>query len=90
MLAPLTGNHPQSVFQSVSLLFNYPFKPYNLGVYDAACGERHTGKIGARDTEEEGGEGRPGVGVERGIARRSTGFISASVRRYRYTTRPPR
>lgn len=30
MLAPLPGNHPQSVFQSVSLLFNYPFKPYNL------------------------------------------------------------
>lgn len=30
MLAPLPSNHPQSVFQSVSLLFNYPFKAYNL------------------------------------------------------------
>lgn len=29
-LAPLPGNHPQSVFQSVPLLFNYPFKACNL------------------------------------------------------------
>lgn len=29
-LAPLPSNHPQSVFQSVPLLFNYPFKACNL------------------------------------------------------------
>lgn len=29
-LAPLPGNHPQSVFQSAPLLFNYPFKACNL------------------------------------------------------------
>jgi len=29
-LAPLPSNHPQSVFQSVLLLFNYPFKACNL------------------------------------------------------------
>lgn len=86
MLAPVTGNHPRSVFQSVSLLFNYPFKPYNLvGTgHDAACGERHTGKIGARDMENGGAERRRET-WDPSNERRSTGFASASVHRYRYT-----
>lgn len=46
MLAPLTGNHPQSVFQSVSLLFNYPFKPYNLGGTMPRAGNDTRGKSG--------------------------------------------
>lgn len=81
MLAPVTGNHPRSVFQSVSLLFNYPFKPYNLvGTgHDAACGERHTGKIGARDMENGGG---PSVGVKRGI--RATSADRPALHRRRY------
>lgn len=83
MLAPVTGNHPRSVFQSVSLLFNYPFKPYNLvGTgHDAACGERHTGKIGARDMENGGAERRRET-WDPSNERRSTGVgTSVSVHR---------
>lgn len=70
MLAPVTGNHPRPVFQSVSLLFNYPFKAYNLVGHDGArmprAGNDTRGKSGREIWGMGGGEGAS-VGVKRGI-----------------------
>lgn len=58
-LAPLPDNHPQSVFQSVPLLFNYPFKACNLLL--RGTDSTRAGHLPAKDNENDDDvERRPG------------------------------